>query len=173
MAIDIGAGATDRGSSLGVYTFIAKDNPADGSGIITSVEIWANTDLSDCEVATFYEVSPSHYSTRDTEAIGSVTAGSKQTFPVSLEVQEGDLIGIYYTAGTIEIDTSDCVGIWYQTGDKIPCENQIFSSMNGWGISLYGTGGEDGNGGDGDGGDGVTHCNNGERLIQLHIQGVW
>ncbi|GAH34944.1 unnamed protein product [marine sediment metagenome] len=147
MAIDIGPGAIDRAASYGSLTFIAKDNPANATGTITSVEIWAETDLSDVEVATFYEVSPSYYSTRSTVAIGSVTAGSKQTFPISLDVQEGDLIGIYFSAGTIERDSSGYIGIWYKSGDKIPCENQIFSSMAGWAISLYGTGN----------GEGVTH----------------
>lgn len=138
MVIDIGAEAIDRASSLGVYTLICQDNPANATGTITSVEIWANTDLSNVEVATFQHVGKQYFTTRDSEVIGSVTAGSKQTFPVSLEVQEGDYIGIYYSAGAIELDTSGYTGIWYKAGDQIPCENLLFSSMVGYGISLYG-----------------------------------
>lgn len=81
--IDIGAAAIDRG--YGAYTAeteIAKENPANDDGKITSVELWAisGDDLTDCEVATFIDEGSNVFSTRDIETLGTVTAGSKQTF---------------------------------------------------------------------------------------------
>lgn len=139
--IDIGSPAEDRGAAWGVYTFIDKSNPANESGTITSVEIWANTELSNCEVATFFpEILPA-YSTRDSEAVGTVAASSKQTFEVNLDVEAGDYIGLYYTAGKIEGETSGGAGVLYKSGDNIPCEDINFGTWTATGLlSLYGEG---------------------------------
>jgi uncharacterized Zn finger protein len=139
-AIDIGNEAINRPDSLGIgsHTHIVLDNPANASGTITSVEIWAATASSDVEVATFYNVSGSNYSTRDYETIGAVTAGSKQTFTVSLNVEEGDYIGIKGTAGSIDI-TAGVGTDGYAVGDCIPCTNTSFASASRT-LSLYGTG---------------------------------
>ena len=141
-AIDMGNAAIDRASSGGSYTFIDLANPSDGNGKLTSVEIWCATDLANCEVATFFNVSGSNYSTRDTHSIGAVTAGSKQTFSdLDIEVQSGDFIGIYFTAGSIEIRTSALTNLYYLAGDNIPCTNETFAL---WGtengMSVYATG---------------------------------
>lgn len=141
VSIDIGEPAINRGSTASTYTWVNIGNPANQSGTITSVEIWANTSLTNCEVATFYVVSGNNLSTRDYELIGSVTAGSKQTFNVNLDVQTGDYIGAYYTAGTLERDSSGFAGCWMKTGDNIPCTNALFTLQDGNAISLYGTGG--------------------------------
>jgi len=142
--IDIGLAASDRGTYLSTinFTCVEKSNPANASGKITSVEIFAQTtyDLTDCVVATFYIVSGDNLSTRDYEAIGTVTAGSKQTFPVDLDVEEGDHIGLYASGGRIECDSSGLVGVWGKSGDYIPCADILFSFLSGYGISLYGTG---------------------------------
>lgn len=137
--IDIGSAATDRASALAAYTLVDKNNPANVSGIITSVEIWADTTLTDCEVATFYVVSGNYLSTRDYEYIGSVTAGAKRTFSINLDVEAGDYIGIYYSGGALYGDNLGD-GRWYSSADRIPCENTLFSSLVGKAQSLYGTG---------------------------------
>ncbi|MBA7583363.1 hypothetical protein ES708_25305 [subsurface metagenome] len=140
--IDIGDSALNRGTALGSYTLVNKGNVANSSGKITSVEIWAATQLSNCEVATFYVVSGNNLSTRDTRAIGTVTAGSKQTFPLlNITVEAGDYIGIYYTAGTLDAGSVGGDGIWYISAvDHIPCTNQLFNSIDGYILSLYGIG---------------------------------
>lgn len=136
--IDIGMPAINRGSSFSVFTIINSGNPANAAGTITSVEIWALVTLQNCEVATFYG-SGTTYSTRDNEAIGTVTSGSKQTFEVNLDVEIGDFIGIYYTAGNIERDTSGFDGCWSKSGDLIPCTNETgWNIISGDAISLYG-----------------------------------
>lgn len=146
-AIDIGNLATDRSTSFTFLTIVDKANPANASGAITSIEIWAVSEISDCEVATFFIVADNNLSTRDTVTLGTVTSGSKQTFtedsgsdPISLTVQEGDYIGVYATAGTIECSNSGEIGFWYQTGDQIPCTDTEFVYIASYGISLHGTG---------------------------------
>jgi len=150
--IDIGSDPTDREDSLASNTtWIDKNNPANETGIITSIEIWAETELENCEVAIFYVVSGNNLSTRigGTVTLGTVTAGSKQTFtedsesdPISLNVVAGDYIGIFYTAGTIERSFSGA-GTWGAVGDYIPCINVAFAVNANRSISLYGTGGSE------------------------------
>ena len=140
-AIDIGAAAIDRGNNYGPGTCVNEGNPANANGSITSVEIWALSNLSDCEVATFY-FSGNSGSTRDYEAIGSVTSGSKQTFSgLDIDVQTGDYIGAYFSAGTIEMSASGGAGLWYKNAtDYIPCTSQTFNHLSSYVISLYGEG---------------------------------
>lgn len=138
--IDIGSAALDRADYVGSQTSINKINPANKTGKITKVEIWCNMDLENCEVATFFVVSGNNFSTRAHQLIGTVTAGSKKTFVVDLEVQEGDFIGIYYTAGRVDRDETGGEGIWYKGGDWIPCTNETFTSLGNKILSLYGEG---------------------------------
>lgn len=152
MAIDIGAEAEDRGFVVGeTLTLIDKDNPANASGTITSVEIWANSNLSDCVVGTFYTTNGDTLKCRDSATIGSVTAGSKQTFtedsgstPLAIAVEAGDYIGAYYTAGELEADTSLFVGVWYVSGEYIdPNDETTYTFVAGYAISLKGIGTEE------------------------------
>ena len=142
LAIDIyiGAPAINRGTTYGAYTTI-NNNSANESGVINSIEIWSDTDLSNCEVATFYrDGEVNEFSTRDTEFIGAVEDDAKRTFEVSLDVEAGDYIGMYYTAGYMERDNSGCDGMWAKSGDNIPCTNITFTNYATSAISLYGTG---------------------------------
>jgi hypothetical protein len=145
LAIDIGAAAVDRSLYLTVsWTRIDKNNPANADGAIDTVEIWAYSNLSDCEVATFIDEGSNVFSTRDSETIGAVTAGSKQTFSgLDMDVQAGDYIGIHSSAGNIERDNSGD-GYWYASGDYIPCSSQGFNFTADRSLSLYGTGTEGG-----------------------------
>jgi len=142
-AIDIGEVAKNRNfaSSPG-YTDVNIGNSANATGKINSVEIWAETDITGCEVATFYVVSGNYLSTRDSETIsGTITAGAKRTFTVDLDVVVGDFIGMYFTSGKIEYDGEGYGGFWQLSGDNIPCTNTNFgNSYAGDAISLYGTG---------------------------------
>jgi len=139
--IDIGMPAINRALYWTYnYTVVARANPANESGKITSIEIWANVSLVNCKVATFYEGASNVLTTRDWELIGDVPSGSKQTFSVNLDVQTGDYIGIYFTGGRIERDTAGISDNWYKAGDQIPCTDVTFSVDTGDIISLYGTG---------------------------------
>ena len=146
--IEMGYEAIDRTGAATAATTI-NANPANASGKITNVEIWANIELAGCEVAIFYRPDPGSFplkfSTCDYETVnngngaGVVLAGSKQTFVVDLNVLQGDYIGIYFSAGKIELNADG--NRWYSppTTDWIPCTNETFTFQN-LRISLYGTG---------------------------------
>jgi len=150
MAIDVGAPATDRASDLGTgYTWVLKDNPANASGIINTVEIWAETEMTGCKVATFYRPDPGGFpdnlTARDVVTLGNVTAGSKQTFSsLSLDVEADDYIGLVFSTGAIERDSAGGLGVWHLAGDQTACENEEFDPRSGRIASLYGTGVEPG-----------------------------
>jgi len=122
------------------YTLIEKINPANETGKITSVEIWARSNLTGCKVGIFYLVSGNLYSTRDWVNIGLVTAGSKQSFPTDLNVEIGDFIGIYYSPGNIAYSIGISGNSCYKSGDHIPCTNFEFSTNGSYIMSLYGIG---------------------------------
>ena len=142
--IEVGNVATTRVSNIeSAYTMIAKGDAANASGKITSVEIYCYNTLNGCEVATFYAVDATHYTTRDYETVdngngaGVVLQGSKQTFTVDLDVEEGDLIGVWYTSGRYYFDSGgNDIGI---VGDHIPCTNEAITELS-ITISLYGIG---------------------------------
>lgn len=149
--ITIGLVAENRGSNhAGAYTLVNMGGAADGTGIITTIEIFAFStyDLANCKVATFYVESGNFLSTRDIVTIGAVTAGSKQIFtedsesdPISLSVQEGDFLGMYFDdGGYVEKDGAGEAGLWQIGSDEIPCSNVEFNVLAGDGISLYGIG---------------------------------
>ena len=122
------------------YTIICLDVPANESGKIISVEIWAASTMYNTEVATYFLESGSNYTTRDSEAIGTVTEGAKRTIPINLDVEAGDFIGVYYTGGNVKRDTTGFQGVCYVLGDNVPCEDVTFTVASDDAISLYGTG---------------------------------
>ena len=144
--IDIGGLAIDRvGRGGAQYTIINATNPANAGGIITSIEVWANTDLEGFEVATFYVVDTNTFTTRDHYTIGNVAAGSKQTFSgLSIAVAAGDYLGHYVAfsipAGYIELDSEGYSGYWYKANDFIPCADVLFGFINSRCFSVHGIG---------------------------------
>jgi len=142
VGIDMGPEAIDRGSTIGSgYTRIMKDNPANADGKITTVELWANSDLSGCIVATFFVVSGNILSARDNHVIGNVTAGSKQTFSeLDITVKKGDYIGLYYSGGNMERDGSGFAGLWGKSGDYTSSSDITYSTAAGDTESIKGIG---------------------------------
>ena len=139
--IDVGIAANDRASQLiGGYTYIGVDNPANDTGILDTIEIWAYSNMSGCKAGTFSGSSTS-YDDRDYETIGSVTAGSRQTFTgLAIDVTSGDFLGFYCSSGYIEASTSGGSGVYDKSGDQFGSGVQTYALINGYGISLYGTG---------------------------------
>jgi hypothetical protein len=137
-AIDVGSEAINRSTYNNEGTSVDRNNPANASGTITSVEIYANSAMSNVEVATFFVVSGNNLSTRDSEAIGSVAAGYT-THTVSLNIVTGDCIGIYFSAGGLDRDTTGG-GFWKNAGDQIPCTNVLFTLTANGTLSIYGAG---------------------------------
>ncbi|MBA7588436.1 hypothetical protein ES708_30494 [subsurface metagenome] len=143
MDIDIGCPAIDRSASItSGYTEVDKNNPANISGTVNKVEIFAVTgnDMANVEVGIFYEESANRLTTRDSAFIGTVIGGSVQTFDVNLTVVAGDYIGVYFTGGRLEYDPSGPVGDWRKANDHIPCTNVAFDFYSGRCMSLHGIG---------------------------------
>jgi len=148
--IEIGSPADDRPAQWNPdYYYINEGVSATGSGTITSIEIWANTSITGCKVATFFVVSGNNLSTRDSVTIGAVAQGAKRTFtedsgsnPIALEVQTGDYLGMYYATGKVDISSSGGAGMWHavDSGDNIPYDNVLFTHIDSYAMSLYGTG---------------------------------
>lgn len=147
MAIDVGAEAIDRTSSFSFgCTIIGIDNPANAGGTITSVEIWAANALEGCKVGIFYTTNGDTFKCRSVVSIGDVTGESKQTFSdLSLSIQAGDYIGMYYSVGAIERHTSGYSGAWYILGDHCIVDDEgTYTELAGDAISLKGLGTEGG-----------------------------
>jgi len=141
--IDIGAPAINRNTIFDARdTWVEESNPANETGTIDTIEIWAANDISDCEAATFIHEGSNVFSTRDTELLGLVPAGSKQTFSgLDCDVTAGDYIGAGGASdGDIEADSTGGTGIWFGSGDKIPCSSVTFTHYASYIMSLYGTG---------------------------------
>ena len=141
MAVDIGLDATNRtGTRSGGYTIVNKSSSASIKGNITSIEIWAASNISNLVVGTFYATNGSTLKCRASEAIpGTVYGGSRKTIDVSIAVEIGDLIGAYWTSGTIENSTSGEGGIWYDSGSNLtPGDEEAYNSYSNFGISLGG-----------------------------------
>ena len=141
MAVDIGAEAVNRFTGIGSrYTRILKDHPATANGIITSVDIWANTAMTGLRVGTFYTTNGNTLKCRDSEAIpGTITAGSKVTKEVSIAVEIGDYIGAFWSAGSIDMDLSGFDGLWNLSGEYIdPGDEATYGFTDNRTISLGG-----------------------------------
>lgn len=138
--IDIGAPAVDRQYSFSPkYTILSVENPANGDGTITQVEIYANVDMTGAKVGTFYGSAPD-FTSRDNETIGNVASGAKQTFTgLNIDVKTGDLIGIYYSSGNIDANMSGS-GLYYYSGDAFGAGSLTYTLYANWDISINGTG---------------------------------
>ena len=91
---------------------------ANYTGKITSVEIWANTNMTGCKVGSFRYTDSGKWVCRDYTTIGAVTSGSKQTFDVNFDVEYNDVLGIYFATGDIEADTAGGYSLVIKAGDQ-------------------------------------------------------
>ena len=118
--LDVGPGANDLpGVSTGGVTLIDAGNPANLTGRLTSVEFWTNITITDMQVGTFFNTGGNDYKCRDSQAVGVLVNGAKRTEAVDLEIEAGDLLGIYFTVGQIDADGGAGAGRWNLAGDHI------------------------------------------------------
>lgn len=138
--IDVGSEVIDRSSYLmSGYTRVVNNNPANDTGILDTIELWAVTNLAGCIVGTLYG-SGIGWTCRDVETIGAVTAGSKQTFTgKSLNVQTKDIIGTYHTSGQLERDTGGST-LLFKSGNHLSIGEYLAYSSSSGNMSLYATG---------------------------------
>jgi hypothetical protein len=143
IAIDVGEGAIDRGTSLTFgFTRVALGNPANENGKLTSIELWFATIAENVKVGTFSK-SGDIFTPRDSVTIGTVAAGTKQTFSdLDMDVVSGDYIGIYYSAGAMEHHATGGSGSYYKAGDQFGAGAQTYAAQpDPAGVfSLYGIG---------------------------------
>ncbi len=137
--IDIGPACINRASDFsGNNTYIQTDNPANAAGTITSVEIYVNANMFGVKVAIFSEGATGYFTAQDSESIGNLVAG-KQTVEVSLSVNEGEFIGLYFGNGKIERTLGAVLSGYYLSGDETACSNKKFNAYTSV-LSIYGTG---------------------------------
>ncbi len=139
--IDVGTYPINQPNTFGGgSTVILKNNPANGSGNLTDFLVWANSNLSGTnKVGCFYFVSGTTYTCRSAVTIGSITAGSLQTFTgLSFAVVTGDLIGMYWSSGNMEGNLSVGAGYWAKVGDQVSVGNsQSYASVSNRDVSFY------------------------------------
>lgn len=141
--IDVGSGAIDRVATTGGgTTLIDKNNAANVAGILDSIQLWFAVNATGVKIGVFYLVSGTTYHCRSAASIGSVTAGSVQTFTgLNLAIQAGDFLGIYYVSGNLEVASSGGSGLLYKAGDYVTVDSeQSYTVAAGYLISIYGTG---------------------------------
>ena len=143
--IDVGLAAIVRNiSKVAGWTYIVEDNPANASGTIKRVDIYAKWQFTGLQIGIFYSTGTDKFSTRSYTTIttGIVTAGF-HSYPVDLNIEEGDRIGFYASSGdNLYAGQSTTTGVWEIEGDYIPCTNVVFVHItdNPCGlVSLYGT----------------------------------
>ena len=144
-AIDIGdVNVVSRSYGLSAgYLHILKTNPANLSGKITQVQLYAKTgySMANVRVGTCYIVSGTNYSSRDYEDIGTVAAGAVRTFTVDLDVEAGDVLCCTFTSGQLCYVEPGGAGIRYIFGGSIPFTNEETSNASTTGdLSFGGTG---------------------------------
>ncbi len=141
--LDIGDAATKRATyapSSG-YTRINYGNPANADGTINTVSVYFVTAATGVEVGTFSSGGSGQFTVRDYATIGSVAAGSTQTFTgLNIQVKAGDYIGIYFVTGQISRDNTGGSGVYYASGNKFGGGANTYTFMSGAVYSLYGSG---------------------------------
>jgi hypothetical protein len=140
--IYIGVDPFDGNDKTGYgVTYINKYNPANDSGIITSIKLWAKEDIQNIKIGIFYIVSGNNLTCRSSQAIANQLAGEIKTVNVNLAVVAGDCIGIYFTGGALEKQDPEAgKGVWQLSGNQMSCINTTFQSYNNRCIMLYGIG---------------------------------
>lgn len=127
LPIDIGLPTVIKNSvTADNYTYISATNPANATGRIKKVYIWARNNCTSVDIGIFYPTGLHIFSTRSNCTIGPVVAGSEQEFDVDLEVEIGDYIGFFEEDGEIERDNSGGSGYWYTAENQIPADNILF-----------------------------------------------
>ena len=142
--IDIGSEATDRAGVqyMGTKTYISVDNPANDTGVLDTFELYAVSgyNLTETFVGTFSYSGLTH-TMRDSESLGTVTSGSKQTFTgKNCTVNSGDRFGVFASDGRLEGLTTGGGNLYYYSGnmfDGTPRDTKLAAGDT---ISVYATG---------------------------------
>ena len=139
-AIDIGSGAVSQASSIVTRITIDAANTANDTGTLDTIEVYFSTNSGHTDVGTFSRPSGDNFTPRDYEALGSVSAGSKQTFTgLDCDVETGDYLGLY-AWGNICSAVSGGSGFYQRTGSAFPTAQAKYYLTANRTVSIYGTG---------------------------------
>ena len=136
--IYIGSEAIDRDTYASAgYTVLDLNTLAAYSGTIYTWKIWLYVSATNAKVGTF-SGSGLEWDDRDYETIGSVTAGSEQTFnDLDIDVETGDGAGFYDANGQAEAGAGNAGG--YKAGDQFGQGAQTYTDFDYY-LSFNGTG---------------------------------
>lgn len=142
--ITAGAGATDRSSiqTVSGITKLERTTGCSAAGTINTFEVFissAGINVSNGYLGMFYLSSGSDYTCRDSENVGTIVKGSKQTFTgLNCDAQANDLVGLYSAAGGgIEADENSNQG-WSYPGNGFTATRTYISASGPF--SLYASG---------------------------------
>ena len=131
--IDIGSSAVDRASyydNVG-YTLIGANNPANASGILNTFKFWFYDNGSGVKCGTFVNTGGNYFTGRDYESIGSVTAGSLQTFTgKNCDVSASDYLGLLASGGHVDRVASG-LRCWSKNEDYFNTSNYSYTYSSG------------------------------------------
>ena len=148
-AIDVGAACSDRSADTdGPRTLIQQDNPANLTGTIDQVKVWATINMTDTEFASFIDEGSANFSTNgDTNGSNiTVTAGACRTFTAGVHftafaISQNELLGAWWALGNIERGAGG--GGYNRLGtDEIPASSVNFPLFAGGIVSMLGSGEE-------------------------------
>ena len=151
-SIDVGPGATNRGGDviLDNATLIDLNNPANATGTIDTYEIWTIDNFSAVTGGFQTDKGSNVYQVTDSELLGSVTGGAKQTFTgLTISVILGDYISAYAVneAGYLSVEAdSGTSAVVTKSGEYIdPGDSATYGAVsNRSALSLYAAGTEGG-----------------------------
>lgn len=154
MAILVGAAAENRAASINLhdYNLVGKENPANATGILDTVEIWLFAASPPLGMNLFfgtYSAAGNVLTCRDSEEVGDISAGSKEIITgLTINVNLGDYIGTYDKGSgsttAIERDSSGD-GYWFLWNEEAidPSDSETFSFTDDRTMSLHGIGEEE------------------------------
>lgn len=151
MALDVGNAAITRASwrYFDARTHIDKNNPCNGNGTITQIQIFLLLAADKATLGLLYNTAGTSYTKRSSVYVGAIAAGSTQTFGgLSLAVQTNDVIGCYDSDDNnecVRADLSGGAGTLYYVGNGFDGSSHSYSTTDAVSISsIGGTGDEAG-----------------------------
>jgi len=130
--IDIGADAINRFNRTDdSETWIDNTNPANDTGSLDTFQVYFSVDARAMKIGTFSGSSLS-YTSRDFETLGDILDGALREFTgLDCDVESGDFIGGYWTAGRLEMTSYNVSGDCFsKSGDQFGAGAQTYTQKN-------------------------------------------
>lgn len=142
--IDIGMTPSDFGQTLPANAMhINLQNPANDTGTIDTFQCYFRANGTNVKIGCLTHTGSNYLIETDHENLGSVTAGSVQTFSgLNCDVESGDYIGVHADAGGCAYQSSGGIGMWYHTSaDYFDGSSHLYTYIGSqYRIAIYGEG---------------------------------